>query len=115
MTYLLFVFWLILVSYILFETEAFIEYMRLLRIKFFKYKEFDRKQEIFGNISYPAFIRGEYPNFWGKMLTCKECVIIWANIVFFAVVGGWGYFGAVAVFSLIGSAFLKWILNKFYN
>ena len=81
MNNLLIIFWNVLILYVLLETDAIYKWAKLFKLKFFKYKEFEEKKEIYQKYQY--FIRSKYPNFIVSLVTCQECLAIWLNIMQF--------------------------------
>jgi hypothetical protein len=114
---LLFIGWNILILYILLETDAVFKWAKLFKLNFFKYKEFEESQAIYGKYQY--FLSSRYPNFIVSLLTCQECLCIWLNIVGFIIfsdyLGGIWAFGLTTLLSLIGIALFKYILKKLYE
>lgn len=113
------IFWIILFLYIYFETEALISWAKLLKLKFFKYEEYEEKQKIFPDIKYTDFLIMKYNNFIIKLITCAECLSVWINIFLFLFfsneLGGWRFLAVNIIGSLFGFAFFKFILKKMYE
>ena len=104
------VFGLVAILFIWFDTTAFTEWARLLRISFF-YKDFEAVQKSpTGHIVAPTYIDyllNKYnKSFLIKMITCSECLTVWVNviamIIFHNSIGGWS--------QLPMNLFLTWFL-----
>ena len=119
MNNLLYIGWAVLVLYVLLDTDAIPKWAKLLRLKFCKYDEYEKKQNLFGNIKYTHFLISNYPNFLTYLFTCQECLGVWLTIGAFAGwsehLHGWGFFGLTALGVLIGIALFKFILKKLYE
>ena len=119
MNNILIIFWIVLAMYVLFETEAFVKWAKLFKLKFLKYEEFEEKAQLFNGLKYTDFLLMKYNNFFINLLACQECLTIWVNIflfLFFAnEFGGWFFFGVNTVLSLIGIAYFKYLLKKWYE
>ena len=66
-----------------FETDAFVEYCRIIKplCKWFKIKEFDEAYNNDFELTYHLFLRKTYNNFFVRLITCPICVSIWLSIV----------------------------------
>jgi len=120
MNNILFIFWVTLVLYVLLETDAVPKWARFLDVKWLKYEEYEKKQEMFGSeLKYRVFLSSNYKNFFVFLLTCQECLCVWLNIIGFNIfkseLGGWGFFGVTTIFSLVTIAALNFILRKLYE
>lgn len=105
--------------YVLFETDAFVKWAKLFKLKFLKYEEFEEKCLLFNGLKYTDFLLMKYDNFLIHLLTCQECLTVWINIFMFLFFGnsfgGWLFFGVNTIFSLIGTAYFKRLLKKLYE
>lgn len=79
---LLFVFYLFISSVsiatlllVWFDTNAFVEYARLLSFKMKGY-EFDEQ----AGISFPDYLRVKYDNFITSLIACPICLSVWLNL-----------------------------------
>jgi hypothetical protein len=113
------VFWIILFLYIYFETSAIVEWSKLLKLKFIKYKEYEESIKMFPDLKYPDFLAMRYDNFFIKLITCQECLCIWINIILFlffnSFLGGWLFFSINTIASLFGIALFKFSMKRFYE
>ena len=114
-----FIFWVVLILYVLLETEAVPKWGEFLNIKCLKCDEYKEKQKIFGDIKYKTFLQTVYPNFFIHLLCCQECLCVWLNIVGFIIfsdkLGGWENFGVTTLASFIAIAAFNFILKKLYE
>jgi len=112
-----FIYWVILILYILLETDAVLKWAELFKLKMFKYKEFNEKRDIYGK--YTFFLNAKYPNFLVSLLTCQECLCVWLNIIGFSIfsnyLNGWVAFAPDVLLSLMGIAAFKKILKNLYE
>ena len=73
--------WVIL--YIWFETEGVVEYFKMCKLKFTKYKEFeDFRKMTQTNINFPDFLLCKYSNFLTKLINCPMCTGFWVGLFF---------------------------------
>ena len=102
---------IIVISYIWFETSAFIEYAELFKLKFLKYKEYKEFKVAFPPYDYIGFLLMKYDNFVTKLVTCPICLIVWLNIIA-GILIGFNNFGPNVLFSWLGyfgiQKFVKW-------
>lgn len=90
------IFWINFLLFIWFDTDAFVEYFRLLKLsKLFKIDKFDEYKTQNPKITYLSFIRQKYSNFYTRLITCPPCInfwivflfcIIYNNIIFFPII-----------------------------
>lgn len=111
--------WITVIIYILHETDAVPKWAKLLRLKFLKFDEYDKRQGIFSDLKYRHFLCAKYPNFFVELMTCQECLCVWLNILgyaFFAqFLGGWETFGVTIVISWMAIGAFKKLLGKIYE
>jgi hypothetical protein len=64
-----------------FNTEAFVEYSRLLHLPLVKVKEylFAKKRDC--TLSYHTFLLINYNNFFTRLITCPICTSVWLSII----------------------------------
>lgn len=68
----------IFVMTIWFKTEAFVEYISLLKLdKLFKVKEFIEYKKVNSDIDYPTFLLIKHKNFLTKLISCPFCLNFW--------------------------------------
>jgi len=67
--------------FFLYDTEAFIEYVKLLRMdKLFEVDKYEKYLDTAGNSSYWEYLVWEKPNFLRKLVSCPFCVSFWMNL-----------------------------------
>lgn len=121
MNNIIFIGWVTLILYILQETDAIPQWGKILHLKFTKYSEYEKQLDnAFGlNLKYTHFLLSRYPNFLVNLFTCAECLCVWLNILGFilfgTLLGGIWMFGITTLGSIIGIAFFKYVLKKFYE
>jgi hypothetical protein len=89
------------------DTNAFVEYARLLGFKMSGY-EYDEKL----GISYPDYLESKYNNFIVTLLACPICLSVWLNLgAYFIHKFGWVLVCGI-YFSLIFYFLFKIIMKK---
>jgi hypothetical protein len=84
------IFWINFLLFIWFDTDAFIEYFRLLRLsKLFKIDKFDEYKTQNPKITYLSFIRQKYSNFYTRLITCPPCINFWIVLLFCIILNYW--------------------------
>ena len=77
--------WLVTTMYIWYDTDAFVEWARKLKLKFFKYKDYYEFQQ--GPLgqhvkTYNEFLLYKYgKSFFIRLLTCELCSSVWLNLI----------------------------------
>jgi hypothetical protein len=64
-----------------FNTEAFIEYMQLFKLNFFKIKEYNIEKEKDCTIDYHLYLKLHHNNFFTRLITCPICTSFWLSLV----------------------------------
>ena len=80
------IFWINLILFLWFNTDAFISYCIILRIKLFKLKDFEQYKKENPIADYLNFLRIKHPGFIVNLVTCKPCFCFWIvliDIIFF--------------------------------
>jgi hypothetical protein len=74
----------VVMLYVWFDTDAYVQWMTFLRLNSFKKFHKIREQPI-GHLvakDYPSYLLWEYPNnFLIKLITCPVCLSTWLNII----------------------------------
>jgi hypothetical protein len=66
--------------YAWFETDAFIEYSKLLRLsRRFKIDDWSLYRDVNPRIGYLEYIRLKHPGFFVRLITCKPCLLFWIS------------------------------------
>lgn len=106
-------FLIVVLTYIICETEAIIEYFRLLRLKFTKYREFDKQKEMMPSLTYFNFLLMKYPNFGVKLVSCPICLMVWANLALILFnLDIWMFFGLNVFFCWVMFYLFKLLIIK---
>jgi hypothetical protein len=79
MDFIIQIFWINFILFLWFETDGFIEYLKLFRLnKIFKIDDFlEYKEEKNPRINYHSYIRQKHNNFFTKLITCIPCFNFW--------------------------------------
>lgn len=81
--------WIVVLSYIWFETEAIQEYVNLFggafHFTFPKYEEYRAYKNINPSISYHNFLILRYRSFFVSLITCPTCLTVWLNAIGFII------------------------------
>jgi hypothetical protein len=71
-----------------FDTDAFVEYSKLFRLKkIFKIDLWEKYREINPRIDYLEYIRIKHTSFFIRLITCKQCLLVWISIALGAAFG----------------------------
>lgn len=73
---------IIFINIIWFETEAFVEYVKLFKIKWFKVNEYLLAKESNFELTYHSYLLQYHKNFFTKLITCPICFTTWLSIIF---------------------------------
>ena len=97
---------------ILFNTDAFVEYCRLIKPlrKLFKIHKFDEAYQNDFELNYVTYLRINHNNFFVRLITCPTCLNFWLSIVS----AGITYDNFIQNFGMImySSLFLYYLLVK---
>lgn len=74
-------FLIVSVLIIWFNTEAFVEYSRLLHLPLVKVKEYLAAKEKDCTLSYHTYLLFNYNNFFTRLITCPICTSFWLSII----------------------------------
>lgn len=64
-----------------FNTDAFVEYARLLHFPFAKIKEYLKAKDRDCTLTYHTFLLFNYNNFFTRLITCPICTCVWLSII----------------------------------
>ena len=102
------IFWINFLLFIWFDTDAFVEYFRLLKLnKLFKIDKFDEYKMQNPKISYLSFIRQKYSNFYTRLITCPPCINFWIVLLFCIIYNNIIFFPIIYVASYVIYMILK--------
>ena len=119
---ILLIFNLVVILYVWFDTNAIIEWVSLLKLRFFKYKEYEEHKKspvpMFAVHSYPDFLAYKYgpKSFLIRMITCSICFSVWCNIVLLCIFFDkleFLWIGPNIIMSWLGYHSLRWMLKVF--
>ena len=79
MVYMIFLFVFILIIW--FNTEAFVEYSHLLKIKWFKVKDYLIAKETDFTLTYHSYLLQKHNNFFTRLITCPFCLNFWLILI----------------------------------
>ena len=75
MVYMIFLFVFILIIW--FNTEAFVEYSHLLKIKWFKVNEYLIAKDSDFTLTYHSYLLQKHNSFFTRLITCPFCLNFW--------------------------------------
>lgn len=101
-----------LILFILFETNALIEYSKKLNFNLPFKQDYLDIIEHGGQVHYLTFIRKLYDNFWVNLFTCYICISVWLSLAISILFFNLNNYPQINVGGLIGYLILK-ILNKY--
>jgi len=64
-----------------FNTEAFVEYSKILHLPCVKVKEYLIAKEKDCTLSYHTFLLLNYNNFFTRLITCPVCTSVWLSVI----------------------------------
>lgn len=64
-----------------FNTEAFVEYVDLFKIPFFKVKEYVAAKQNDCSLTYHTYLLYNYNNFFVRLVTCPICTTAWLSLL----------------------------------
>lgn len=94
--------------FFLYETEAFVEYAKLLKLrKLFEIDKYEKYLDLVGGGSYWEYLTYEKPSFLRKLISCPLCFSFWLNL------GAVWYHGSLFIFiiNLWATLFLYLVLR----
>jgi hypothetical protein len=95
-----FLFFVVFLTYIWTDTEAFIEYARVFKQKWTKFEQFDKfREEGLSSYSYHNFLLATENCFFVRLITCPICLIVWLTMM------GWAFLN----FNLFPQILFTWI------
>jgi len=96
------IFYAVFFMHIWFDTDAFVEYSKLFRLKkAFRIDLWESYREINPRIEYLEYLRLKHSSFFIRMITCKQCLLVWVSIALSAASGTPHWFPAVYVIAYI--------------
>ena len=71
-----------MLMFIWFNTDAFVEYMQLLRLDEYLYiSEYNTIRVDDPSLSYQFYIASNYPSFFSRLFNCPKCLNIWVSVL----------------------------------
>ncbi len=70
------------INIIWFDTEAFVEYIKLFKLNWFKVNEYLIARESNFELTYHTYLLYNHKNFFTKLITCPICLTTWLSIIF---------------------------------
>ena len=100
---------LVVALYIWFDADAVVEWAKLFRIKFLKYREYDENKKkplpMLAAQTYPEFLAYNYNDYFLiRLITCPVCFTVWLNIALLCV-----FHREVGVLMLGPNILLSWL------
>ena len=108
---------IVVLLYIWFDTDAFIEWAKFLKLSCFKYKEYQNlKKTDFGQTmitNYVDFLTFSYSKwFFIKIISCSLCLSTWMGIIAVLMTRQYQEVGNIILTSWIGYYGLRWVIKK---
>lgn len=72
---------IIFINIIWFDTEAFVEYIKLFKLDWFKVNEYVKAKESNFELTYHSYLLWNHKNFFTKLITCPICLTTWLSII----------------------------------
>lgn len=102
------VFWSLFILFIWFETDALLEYSKLIGLsKLFKVNYFTKYLELNPKASYFSFLRKYYNNFFVRLITCPPCLTFWVVFIICSIYKNYLEYPIIYLISYIVYIFLK--------
>jgi len=99
------IFWVIFILFIWFKTDAFIQYVKLIKLsRITKVDLWESYRLSNPKITYLEYISIKYRNFFTKLITCKPCLTFWIVLILVLI------FNSVYLFPII--YMLSYIIYK---
>lgn len=110
----LLIFFIIVISYIWLETNACIEYSKLLKLDFI-YKKYEEHCQKFPSMksTYQDYLLFTHNNYFTRLLTCSDCLIVVLNLLALPLSkGSWQMLGFSITISWLIFYLLKIVKRK---
>lgn len=75
------IFLFVFILVIWFNTEVFVEYSNLLKLKWFKIYDYLNAKETDFTLTYHSFLLQKHNNFFTKLVTCPFCINFWFILI----------------------------------
>lgn len=95
------IFWIVFVLFIWFNTDAFIQYSKLIKLdKKFKISDWE-SYRLLSKISYQEYLALKHRNFFTKLVSCKPCLAFWISLIVLIIFSSLYYFPLIYILSYI--------------
>ena len=101
------IFYAVFFMHIWFDTDAFLEYSKLFRLKrTFKIDSWEKYREINPKIEYLEYLSIKHSSFITRLIACRQCLLVWISMVLGAVFGMFFWFpvtyvGAYIIYNIL--------------
>ena len=96
------IFYAVFFMHVWFDTDAFLEYSRLFRLKkAFKIDSWEKYREINPKIEYLEYLSIKHSSFFTRLISCRQCLLVWISIILAVVFGMFFWFPVTYVASYI--------------
>ena len=75
------IFFILFVNIVWFETEAFVEYIRLFDFNLFKVKDYSVAKQNNFELTYHSYLLQKHNNFLTRLITCPICFTTWLSLI----------------------------------
>jgi hypothetical protein len=105
------IFWVVLILFIWFNTDAFIQYSKLFKLdKKFKISDWESYRiDVSGKISYQEYLSLKHKGFLTKLISCKPCLTFWVTFLVCFLFSSLYYFPVIYIISYL----IYKIINKY--
>ncbi len=79
MVYIIFLFVFVLIIW--FNTEAFVEYCHVLKLKWFKVQDYLNAKESDFTLTYHSYLLQKHNSFFIRLITCPFCLNFWLILI----------------------------------
>jgi len=75
------IFFILFLNIVWFETEAFVEYVRLFGFNLFRVKDYRVAKQNNFELTYHSYLLQKHNNFFTRLITCPICFTTWLSLV----------------------------------
>jgi hypothetical protein len=104
--------YIVVLAYLWFDTDAFLEYASWFGLGFTKHKEFKNRPEEQKSFDYHTFLLFKYNSFFVRLITCPICLITWFNIILIGFTMRPANFAANLILTWLMYFALRWVIKK---
>ncbi len=96
------IFWVVLILFIWFSTDAFIQYSKVLKLsKYFRIEEWESYRISNPKIGYLDYLVLKHKSFFTKLISCKPCFNFWITLTICLIFGTLVYYPVIYISSYI--------------